>query len=57
MSTRCSRITGGAWGRFETMTALNCQEPKERKGAHQRPNRKRKKKGGENNGTRKSLQD
>lgn len=42
MSTRCSRITGGAWRRYKTMIALNCQEQKERKSARQRPNRKRK---------------
>ena len=49
MSTSCSRITGGAYRRYKTMITLNCKEPKERKGAHQRPNRKRKK-GGETSG-------
>lgn len=46
MGTRCSRIDGGAWRRFKTMIALNCQEQKDRRGARQRPNKKRRK-GGE----------
>ena len=42
MSTRKSRIDGGAYRRYTRMVALNCKPPKDRTGARKRPNRKRK---------------
>lgn len=41
MSTRKSRIDGGAWRRFQTMVRLNCKTPKDRSGAKKRPKGKR----------------
>lgn len=43
MSSRCSRIDGGAYRRFKTMVSLNCKQGKDRARAKQRPDRKRKK--------------
>lgn len=41
MSTRKSRIDGGAWRRYKRMVALNCKPPKDRAGARKMPQGKR----------------
>lgn len=41
MSTRKSRIDGGAYRRYTRMVALNCKPPKDMAGARKRPDRKR----------------
>ena len=41
MSTRKSRIDGGAWRRYKRMVALNCKSQKDRAGARKRPKGKK----------------
>lgn len=43
MSSRCSRIDGGAYRRYKQMVAWNCKPPKDRSKARKRPEQKRRK--------------